>query len=159
MRVTDTHIFFWGEEFSNWYDCVINYKGHVFDNTEQIFMWEKAMFFKDTETAGRILKVGNPSMAKKLGRQVKNFDSVLWLLPSYQFMVDANVEKFTQNEYLKKKLLETGTKMLVEASPYDTIWGIGLGEADDAILDEKNWKGLNLLGKALMDVRNIIKNQ
>ena len=159
MRETDTHIFFWGEEFSNWYDCQFVYKGHKFDNSEQAFMWEKAKFFGDDEIAGRILKVSNPSMAKKLGRQVKNFDAEKWLMPGYRFMVDVNEAKFTQNEFLKQKLLSTGTKMLVEASPYDSIWGIGLGEADDAILNENNWKGLNLLGKALMDVREIINEQ
>ena len=156
MRETDTHIFFWGEEFSNWYDCQFMYKGHEFDNSEQAFMWEKAKFFGDDEIASRILKVSNPSMAKKLGRQVKNFDAEKWLNPGYQFMVGVNVEKYSQNENLKHVLLSTGTKMLVEASPYDTIWGIGMREADDAILNENNWKGLNLLGKALMDVRNMI---
>jgi len=159
MRETDTHIFFWGEEFSNWYDCQFVYKGHQFYNSEQAFMWEKARFFGDDEIGMRILETPNPSVAKRLGRKVKNFDPEKWGNPGYQFMVAVNVEKYSQNEYLKQSLISTGDKMLVEASPYDTIWGIGLGEADDAILNENNWKGLNLLGKALMDVRNIIKNQ
>lgn len=158
MRETDTHIFFWGGEFSNWYECQFVYKGHYFDNSEQAFMWEKAKFFNDEEIASKILKTSCPSTAKKLGRKVKNFDSEIWLSPAYQFMVGVNVEKYSQNEDLKHKLLLTGDKMLVEASPYDTIWGIGLGENDDTILNENNWNGLNLLGKALMDVRNILRN-
>jgi len=159
MRETDTHIFFWGEEFSNWYDCEFMYKGHKFYNSEQAFMWEKAKFFNDEEIANKILNTSNPSIAKKLGRHVKNFNSETWLNPGYQFMVDVNVEKYTQNEDLKIKLQSSGTKMLVEASPFDTIWGIGLREDNDAVLNENNWKCLNLLGRALMDVRNIIKNQ
>ena len=159
MRETDTHIFFWGEEFSNWYDCRFLYKGNKFYNSEQAFMWEKARFFEDGEIAGRILETPNPSVAKRLGRQVKNFDSNKWMNPGYQFMIDVNISKYTQDEELKEKLLSTGNKILVEASPYDAIWGIGLGEGNDEILDENNWKGLNLLGKALMEVRNIIKNQ
>lgn len=159
MRVTDTHVFFWGEWFSNWYDCIVEYKDHTFDNSEQAFMWEKAKFFGDHEIAKKILMFSNPSKAKKLGRQVKNFDAEKWRDPGYRFMVDINFAKFNQNEFLKRHLLETGDKTIVEASPYDKIWGIGLREDDDRVLDEDNWDGLNLLGKALMEVREILKGK
>ena len=157
MRETKTHIFFWGSEFSNWHHCEFTYKGHDFKNTEQAFMWEKAMYFNDQEIADEILITPSPSSNKGLGRAVKNFDPKTWLVDGYPIMVAVNLSKYFQNEDLKKILLRTGDKILVEASPYDTIWGIGLKESDNDVLDESKWKGKNLLGKALMDVRNHIK--
>ena len=155
-RVTDKYVFFWGSEFSNWYDSSLIYDSIVFYNSEQAFMWKKAMFFNDTETARKIAQVSNPSIAKKLGRQVKNFDIQKWSEVSYQIMVDVNFAKYGQKPLLKEILLSTGDKTVVEASPYDTIWGIGLHWSDDAVLDEANWKGQNLLGKALMEVRKVL---
>ena len=157
MRVTDTHVYFWGGEFSNWYTCNITYKGHQFYSSEQAFMWEKAMFFGDEEIAKIILRTPDPSEAKKLGRKVKDFNIDKWLFAGYQFMIDINVEKYKQNEDLKIKLFSTGDKVFVEASPYDKICGVGLKETDDNILDENKWNGLNLLGKALIEVREKLK--
>ena len=159
-RVTEKYAFFWGSEFSNWYYCPITYKGIEFFNTEQIFMWEKAMFFNDTEIADKIIKSdGNPSVAKKLGRQVKNFDSNKWLEEGYKVMVKANLAKYQQNPILRNILLGSGDRIIVEASPHDIIWGVGIHWIDDNILDEKNWRGQNLLGKALMEVRENIKSE
>ena len=156
-RVTDTHVYFWGDPtFSNWGQARIVYKDKVFQNTEQAFMWEKAKFFGDEETAEEILKNDNPSMAKKLGRKVKNFDNERWMINSFTFMVAVNKAKFLQHEKMAKILLSTADKTIVEASPYDKIWGVGLHWNDDAILDEHKWQGLNLLGKALMEVRKLI---
>lgn len=155
-RITDKYVFFWGSELSNWYDCKFTHKGIPFKNSEQAFMWEKAKFFNDEETAHKILITPNPSENKALGRKVKGFDADIWSKVSYDIMFAVNFEKFNQNHDLKYILLSTDDKIIVEASPYDKIWGIGLYWDTDDCLDEANWDGLNLLGKALMDVREIL---
>ena len=120
-------------------------------------MWEKAVFFGDTETAALILKTPSPNQNKKLGRKVKNFNAEKWLRDGYEVMIAVNMAKFSQNSRLKAILLSTGDKILVEASPYDQIWGIGLYHDNDKVLDIRNWRGMNLLGKALMEVREKLR--
>jgi ribA/ribD-fused uncharacterized protein len=163
MRVTDKHIFFWGEWPSNWYKCYFKVKqdGKEYDffNSEQYFMWMKAITFGDETTALRILMEGkNPKMAKTLGRLVKNYDDKKWNEIRYQIMVNANYYKYSQSEELKELLLnpEFDDKHFVEASPLDGIWGIKCGETE-ALDDKSNWNGLNLLGKALDEVREKLK--
>ena len=158
-RITDKYVFFWGSEFSNWYECKFRYKNLTFFNSEQAFMWEKAVFFGDMDIAELIMKTPSPNQNKKLGRIVKNFNADVWLSAGYEIMVAVNLAKFSQNLILKDVLLSTEDKIIVEASPYDTIWGIGLYHEDDRVLDEKNWKGMNLLGKALMEVRKKLGGQ
>jgi len=158
-RITDKYVFFWGSVFSNWYSCIFMYEGERFNNSEQAFMWEKARYFNDERSAAAILKETNPRNVKALGRRVAGFDVEKWAIISYIYMVGACYAKFNQNEDLKQQLLATGDKTLVEASPYDTIWGIGLGMDNDDILDESKWRGMNLLGKALMVVRRTIKEE
>jgi len=160
MRVTDKHIFFWGEFPSNWHPChfVVERDGKKleFFNSEQYFMYEKAKTFGDEEIATKILIEGkNPKKAKQLGRLVKNYDDKVWNEKRYQVMLDANIYKYSQDEELKKLLLnpEFKDKHFVEASPVDHIWGVGLGEDDPLIDDESNWQGKNLLGKVLDEVR------
>jgi len=157
-RITDKYVFFWGSEFSNWYDCKFRYRDIIFFNSEQAFMWVKATYFGDMEIAEKILKTPSPDQCKRLGRKVKNFNAEKWLKEGYYVMVAVNLAKFGQNPKLKEILLSTGDKIIVESSPYDQIWGIGLYHNDDRILDEKNWRGQNLLGKALMEVREILKD-
>ncbi len=94
-----------------------------------------------------------PSVQKELGRMVSNYNQDVWDKHKFDIVVNANYLKFTQDETLKELLLDTGDKTIVEASPYDTIWGIGLSCDDDRVLDESKWKGENLLGKAIMKVR------
>lgn len=161
MRITNKHIFFWGEFPSNWHPCyfTVNHEGKEleFFNSEQYFMWVKAITFGDNETADKILKKGhNPKTAKALGREVKNYDDKVWNEKRYQVMVDANVYKYSQSDKLRELLLnpELKGKHFCESSPKDTIWGCGLHESDPLIDDEKNWKGQNLLGKVLDEVRN-----
>jgi hypothetical protein len=156
-RVTDTHVFFWGSEFSNWYLCKFDYQGMRFYNSEQAFMWEKARFFGDSEIAGQIINNGHdPKRAKKLGRLVSNFNAEKWIKVGYKYMVDINFQKYASNSDLRELLLSTGDKTIVEASPSDTIWGIGIHWSDDRVLDESKWRGKNLLGKALMEVRKLL---
>ena len=159
MKVTDKYVYFWGEWPSNWYRCHFtiedNGKTLHFFNSEQYFMYIKAITFGDTEVAEEILVKGkNPKVAKALGRKVKNYDDKVWNEKRYQVMVDANMLKYSQNEDLKKLLLNKTFegKNFCEASPLDTIWGLGVGESE-ALDDQSNWKGQNLLGKALDEVR------
>lgn len=159
MKVTDKYVYFWGEWPSNWYRCHFtiedNGKTLHFFNSEQYFMYIKAITFGDTEVAEEILVKGkNPKVAKALGRKVKNYDDKVWNEKRYQVMADANMLKYSQNEDLKKLLLNKTFegKNFCEASPFDTIWGLGVGESE-ALDDQSNWKGLNLLGKVLDEVR------
>ena len=117
----------------------------------------KAVDFEDYESLNKILKESNPKKVKELGRNVKNFNQDIWLKSAYYHMRNANYLKYTQNHKLLKKLLSTGDKIIVEAAYYDPIWGVGLHEQDPLILDEKNWKGTNWLGKVLMEVRELYR--
>ena len=164
MKVTDKHVFFWGEWPSNWYPCIFNaeYEGkeYTFYNSEQYFMFVKAKTFGDEENALKILLEGkNPKKAKTYGRMVKNYDDEKWNEIRYKVMVDANMAKYSQNDELKNLLLsdEFNGKGFVEASPIDGVWGIKCSE-NDALDDESNWNGQNLLGKALDDVRDKLMN-
>lgn len=160
MKETNTHIYFWGSNFSNWSPCNISYDNQKFHTSEQLFMYLKALFFYDEEIARKIVKEGkDPEAAKYLGRQVRNFNNKEWEKVREEKMYIAVYEKFTSDEKLKQILLNTGNKILVEGSPFDDIWGVKLRWDDPLILDEKNWKGLNLLGKILMKVRDDIKNE
>ena len=168
MIVTDTHVYFYTNVFSNWYSTqdiksqfTDNITGLTWNNTEEAFMFYKAFFFCDTETMDKICFHSNnkyhPLGVKDLGRLVKKYDDKAWGCVRFGYMVYVNYLKFSQNADFKKLLLDTGDRILVEASPVDKIWGVGLEEKDDLILNEKNWKGQNLLGKALMEVRSKIK--
>lgn len=152
-RITDKYVFFWNSELSNWFPVKFRYKNLNFFNSEQAFMWEKAVYFGDMTIAAQILKTPNPKDNKALGRKIKSFDAGKWLIDGYPIMVAVNMAKFGQNSRLKSVLISTEDKIIVEASPTDIVWGIGLHWEDDRVLDEKNWRGMNLLGKALMEVR------
>lgn len=158
MRITDTHVYFYDGIYSNWNraNFVDPITGNLFANSEQAFMWYKARFFFDDIAADAILAATHPAEAKTLGREIRNFDATAWSLVSYGVMVYVCLLKFKQDIKLKAELLETGNKILVEASPFDKIWGVGLSADNDVILNEKSWRGTNLLGKALMDVRKLL---
>jgi ribA/ribD-fused uncharacterized protein len=160
MRSTDTHIYFWGSFLSNWIPSNLNipYDKRNFSNSEQLFMYLKAKYFGDTEMAERIVIEGtHPRDAKNLGRNVQGYQEKKWDEVRKDAMLTAVYYKFATNSDLKKKLLATGDKILVEGTPFDSIWGVMIRWDDDRILDEKNWKGQNLLGKVLMEVRNRLK--
>lgn len=162
MRTTDTHIYFWGSFLSNWIpnDLEIEYMGKKFNSSEQLFMYMKAKAFNDHEKAHEILTKGqNPRDAKNMGREVINYDEKIWSKYREEAMYKAIYLKFSQYPELKKKLLDTGNKILVEGTPFDPIWGVMIKWDDDRILDEKNWKGQNLLGKVLMRVRDDLREE
>lgn len=159
MKTTDTHIFFYGSVFSQWADSLFEIDGIQYATAEQWMMAEKARTFNDEETLQKILFYPSPAVQKKLGRQVKNYNDEVWASKRFDAVVKGNYAKFSQNERLKKILLDTGNKILVEASPTDRIWGIGLSEYDIRCTDESKWRGQNLLGKALMEVRDMLRKE
>jgi ribA/ribD-fused uncharacterized protein len=123
-------------------------------------MAEKAKLFGDEETREEILFSKDPGKQKELGRKVKNFNSDVWTENAKKIVYNGCHLKFTQNPKLLKTLLDTEGTLLVEASPYDKIWGIGLGEDDPKIHDPKNWRGTNWLGEVLTDLRdNLLKSK
>lgn len=117
------------------------------------------MTFGDEETAALILAAETPKEAKKLGRKVKGYDDGIWAEKRESIMEEGCYRKYTSNPVLKKMLLSYPSKEFVEASPYDKIWGIGLGEEEAAGREEKEWPGQNLLGKVLGRVRDRIKRE
>lgn len=157
MLYTDTHVFFWKNKtpFSNFYHKPFTYKGYPLLFSEQGFMLEKAQLF-DPSMIDKIVHATRPDEAKQYGREIKNYKDKVWANRRYDAMVKVLTAKF-QDPELKAILLRTGDRILVEASPYDRIWGVGLAENDPRILDERNWRGQNLLGKALMQVRDQLK--
>lgn len=117
-------------------------------------MAEKARLFKDEEILKEILQSKHPKQIKELGRKVRNFDEEVWKKKRYSIILNGNYAKFLQNEGQRQFLIGTKNRVLVEASPYDKIWGIGMAADDENIENPLEWKGLNLLGFALMEVRD-----
>lgn len=147
-------VFFWSGPFSQWDQTPFrDEKGLEFNCAEQYMMYHKAMTFEDREMASKIMSTTDPRKQKAYGREVKNYDDAIWAQRRYQIVVEGSILKYTQNEKAYRALLATGTKTIVEASPLDKIWGIGLTETNPDASDRSKWQGLNLLGKALMDVR------
>lgn len=156
MRVINKKVFFYGssEIFSNWHRCRFTIDGITFNCSEQAMMYYKAKMFRDNNTANKILRSRDPREQKQLGREVKNFDENYWIENREEVMYKILYEKFTQNNDFKNELLKYKDYNFVEASPYDKIWGIGLDQTNDLILDESNWRGQNLLGNCLTKLKN-----
>lgn len=149
--------FFWGGVFSNWYPSQFEKTGITYNCAEQFMMHQKALLFKDYESATKIMKEKSPRVQKQYGREVKNFDKVLWESVCYDIVKDGLREKFLQNPELKDYLLKYKDYQIVEASPEDRIWGIGYKDVD-AINNIDDW-GTNFLGKILTELaQEIFKN-
>jgi len=116
-------------------------------------MAEKAALFGDLEARAKILQASSPGAVKALGRGIRNFDEAVWIENRFSIVVRGNAAKFEQNPALAEFLQQTGNRVLVEASPVDRIWGIGLAQNDEKANNPNLWVGLNLLGFALMQVR------
>lgn len=161
MKTTDTLVLFWRtpEIYSNWHPAKFTDGKVEFDNSEQYMMVKKAELMGDLSMAAHMLTVSDPSELKKLGRQVHNYDEALWEENRMAVMVEGCFLKFSQNPAMRDELLATGDRLIVEASPYDKVWGIGLEENDLRSLDPTQWQGRNLLGEALMQVREKLRNQ
>lgn len=140
---------------SQWYKSnFIDDDGTTYNCAEQYMMAQKALLFGDNEIFCKIMNETNPYNIKNLGKLVRNFNDETWNKNKFDIVYNGNLLKFSQNEELKQKLLDTENKILVEASPYDKIWGIGLSVSDKDFYNPILWKGENLLGKILMKVRN-----
>jgi len=161
-------LFFWGHQpnkdgsisktcFSQWWLSSFEVDKVIYKTAEHWMMAQKAELFKDNEVLEKILQAKSPAEAKKLGREVKNYNENLWLAARYDIVKQGNYHKFSQNPELKTFLLSTKDRVLVEASPVDAIWGIGMAGDHKDVLDPEKWQGLNLLGFALMEVRDELK--
>lgn len=162
-----TYLFFWGHRpgksgitascFSQWYEAPFVVDGQRYATAEHFMMAEKAALFGDHEVRARVLEAPTPDAAKALGRRVNGFDDAVWTAHRFSIVVRANEAKFTQQSELRAFLESTGSRILVEASPVDRIWGIGLAQDDARAADPQQWDGLNLLGFALMEVRDRLR--
>ena len=159
MRVTDKHVFFWkgNDIYSNFYYSPFKHQGKMFKWSEQAIMYRKAKLFGANHIADKVLKAGSPVECKRLGRRRDlGFVESVWDEEKCRIFKEVLRDKFSLPQ-LKQQILQTGDKILVEASPYDNIWGIGMGENDKGVDDPENWKGQNLLGKVLGDIREELK--
>jgi len=138
---------------SQWYAAPFNADGRSFPTAEHYMMVGKAELFGAHDIAARMLAAADPGKAKALGRSVPGFDEKRWELARWEIVVEANLHKFSQHPALQSYLLHTDPQILVEASPVDSIWGIGLDAKSPAAVIPTRWNGLNLLGFALMEVR------
>jgi ribA/ribD-fused uncharacterized protein len=149
-----TFFFTEASPFSQWYRCSFTEDGRAFNCAEQYMMHGKAVLFGDAEMAGKILEADHPRTHKALGRKVRGFDDPVWKRERERIVRAGNHAKFTQNPELRELLLATRGTTLVEASPYDKIWGIGLAASDPRAQDPSQWKGRNLLGAILTALRD-----
>lgn len=160
-------VFFWGPGesklpkacFNQWHNAAFHHNNFLYANAEQAMMAEKAYMFKDFGTLQQILDCVSPRAVKALGRMVQNYNDTQWAAGRLQLVVDINYEKFSQNHDMRENLLATGQSILVEASPVDQVWGIGLVETNDWAKNPNLWRGTNLLGEALMIVREQLRQE
>ncbi|MGB1039647.1 MAG: NADAR family protein [Flavobacteriales bacterium] len=168
-RTPIEYLFFWGHQpskdgsvskscFSQWWIAGFDIDGIRYKTAEHFMMAEKARVFEDDEMREKIIACESPHEAKKMGRKVINFDYEIWMSCCYEIVKKGNFHKFGQNENLQTYLLSTGNKILVEASPVDAVWGIGMAENHKNAMNPDKWRGENLLGFALMEVRDELKN-
>lgn len=159
------YLFFWGHRpradgnlgahcLSQWWPAKFESDGRAFGSSEQYMMWRKAILFGDSERASAILKAPSPAQAKALGRQVEHFNEATWVEHRWAIVVAASVAKFSSHPELRGFLINTSGRVLVEASPVDRIWGIGLAADSEFVAIPQRWRGLNLLGFALMEARD-----
>lgn len=159
------YLYFWGHRpsadgsvskscFSQWWNSSFIVDGNRFPTAEHWMMAQKALLFNDQDIFMQILLAKSPAEAKQLGRKVARFDQTIWEENAFKIVVEGNYHKFSQNPELKAFLIGTNDRVLVEASPVDKIWGIGMAENDPNIGNPRQWNGLNLLGFALMEVRD-----
>lgn len=146
--------FFWDGPFSQWHKSTFTVDGKKYVCAEQYMMAAKARLFGDKDAERMIMATGDPKEQKRLGRQVQGFNEQKWNSAAKDIVYKANYAKFSQHDDLRKLLLATAGTTLVEASPYDTIWGIGLPKDDPRAQTRSQWKGKNWLGEVLTKVRD-----
>jgi len=155
--ITDKFVFFWNGIYSQWYVRNILIDGVEYSSCEQYMMAMKARTFNDSEAYLEIMATNTPRIQKEWGRKVQGFDKYKWNEVCREIVYKGNLAKFTQYEDLREQLMETGDRELVEASPYDRIWGIGMDVDHPDLENKAEWNGLNWLGEAITRVRETIK--
>jgi ribA/ribD-fused uncharacterized protein len=163
------YLLFWGHTartdgvgkhvLSQWWPAPFTVDDDRYASAEHFMMAEKARLFGDEAARSAIMAAATPREAKALGRSVSGFDDALWTQHRFDIVMRGSLAKFGQNVELRDYLLGTGHKVLVEASPVDCVWGIGLAADDTRALDPAAWRGLNLLGFALMQARSTLAAQ
>jgi ribA/ribD-fused uncharacterized protein len=160
----DEYVFFWNGPFSNWHpaefemNTATKYGLMKFTSSEQAMMFYKGIVFDDDDSIKLIMATDSPREQKALGRKIPNFDQAKWESVCIDLISGVLVAKFNSDPELKKILLDTQEKTIVEASPYDAVWGIGMGVDNPDILDETKWRGKNFLGICLMNARELLKS-
>lgn len=145
--------------FSQWYDSPFEADGVLYRTAEHYMMAQKAKLFNDDKAYKSILDCKHPKAAKSIGREIINFSESVWLENRFDIVVAGNIAKFSYYPELRAYLINTGDRVLVEASPVDTIWGIGLAADHEDVENPNKWRGLNLLGFALMQARNVLSSR
>lgn len=158
MKQFDKYHFFYGGPFSQWAACTFTLDGDDYNCAEQYMMAQKAIKFEDYEALNTIMSTDNPAKQKATGRKVRGFDQQLWEKDAKLVVYRANFAKFMQSTDLMLDLLTTRGHLLVEASPTDRIWGIGLSENNPDIHDPAKWQGTNWLGEIITQVREDMAN-
>ncbi|MFJ1736573.1 NADAR family protein [Streptomyces sp. NPDC088254] len=164
------YLHFWGHRpqpdgrvgascLSQWWPSPFEVDGVAYATAEHWMMAGKARLFGDAEAERQVLAAGHPAEAKKAGRLVRGFDEATWERERLRIVVEGSVHKFAAHPELRRFLLNTGDRVLVEASPVDRVWGIGLSARDDGAWDPRRWKGPNLLGFALMEARERLRSE
>lgn len=162
------YLHFWGHRarrdgtlgagcLSQWWPSPFEADGVRYETAEHWMMAAKARLFGDAEAERAALAARTPAEAKNAGRLVRGFDEAIWKRERFAVVRSGNVHKFGQDAALRDFLLATGDRVLVEASPMDRIWGIGLASDDERAQDPARWRGLNLLGFALMEAREELR--
>ena len=139
--------------FSQWFGVAFEHDGVRYPTAEHFMMAEKARLFGDDEHLGMILEAGSPGQAKRFGRSVRGFSAEVWDAECVDIVRRGSVAKFGSSNELRDYLVGTGKRVLVEASPRDRIWGVGMGRDNPSIERPSAWRGRNLLGFALMQAR------
>jgi len=153
---TDECVLFWSGWPSQHAPATFEVCGVWYNCTQQYLMAERARMFGDADRLDDIMWSRDPVQQTVLGHAVKNCDEARWRRAVPAMLLRGNMAKYAQNATLKRLLLATHPKVLVQASPYDTVYGVGLTPHDPRALDPEHWRGLNLLGTALMQTRQTL---
>jgi ribA/ribD-fused uncharacterized protein len=154
--MAETFTFFWKSRLSQWHRAPFVLGGTTFTHGEQYMMYAKALLFGDREAADRVLAAETPTEQQAIGRTIRGFDEAVWVLFREGIVFSGNYARFSQNPDQRELLFTTRGTTLVEASPHDRVWGIGLAADDPRARDRSQWLGLNLLGDALTRVRQAL---
>lgn len=159
------YLFFWGHTpkqagvvdkscLSQWFPAPFVVAGVTYTTAEHWMMAQKALLFGDNEAFQEVLTTEKPAVAKAIGRKVRNFEEAVWNAKRYEIVAEGSYHKFSQHAAMRDLLLHTGKRVIVEASPRDRIWGIGMSQNNEAAHNPFKWRGSNLLGFALMEARD-----